>query len=734
MRPIVALVALGALAVLMPASPAAAHAPHDVISDVAVSPDLAAGETLMTIARGRLMRSTDGGRSWTVVVNGIDNDGGLTEVEISPADPSIAYVAAGEGEGVYRSGDGGLSWNRTTKEIETPEISLLVASPDSARTAFAAGEGVGLIRTVDAGRTWESLVTTGGVTALAYSAVDSSRILRGTAAGALEESTDGGASWRTLASSPGDAITAVAGSGDGNVLVATADGRLLRHESGTNVLRELPFEDRVASLVASGSDVWAVGAERGPFLSTDAGDTWERRAEGVTSHEQSDTPPTDVADFTRLAVAADGRLYVGGWDGLFRSDDEGLNWWELQTLDGFIVGLALSPDFASDATIAVSTYVNGAYISFDGGRSWGEAGTELRLDAGRFSSRLYNLVFSPAFAGDQTLFSSTNLHFLRSEDAGETWTEVELGHLEPDPKGNRVDIVAVSPAYATDRAVFVGTTQGSILRSSDAGETFSALARLEGSVRSLVLSPTFAHDQTMFASLGPSEDAGSPGAAAGVYKSTDGGLTWDRLEFTGYGPLAISPAFADDATLFAGQRRAIYASRDGGATWTKSVVPGWGMGPLEALAVSPTFAGDGIALASVRGKGLYRSMDGGQTFDQVAADPIEENHLVADFDKPTAAPIQFSPAFAEDHTIYAFAARDLLESTDDGETWRVVNRPTTPILPATAAGSGGGGGLLPAGLVVTAIVVLLVGATIVLRRRRSSASAPPSDPEQPRIA
>ena len=80
---------------------------------------------------------------------------------------------------------------------------------------------------------------------------------------------------------------------------------------------------------------------------------------------------------------------------------------------------------------------------------------------------------------------------------------------------------------------------------------------------------------------------------------------------------------------------------------------------------------------STRERGLLRSTDGGTKFQAVGTELIDTNHLVADFSNPTSAPIQFSPTFATDRTVFAYAGTDVVRSTDGGRSWEVLRLPSS---------------------------------------------------------
>jgi photosystem II stability/assembly factor-like uncharacterized protein len=89
-----------------------------------------------------------------------------------------------------------------------------------------------------------------------------------------------------------------------------------------------------------------------------------------------------------------------------------------------------------------------------------------------------------------------------------------------------------------------------------------------------------------------------------------------------------------------------------------------------ALATSPSFEQDGICFAA-RGSGLYRSADGGQTWQPAYGT------LDLQVPLPTMA-VALSPDFASDRTVFAGAPGGILRSFDGGETWDVVEFPSPP--------------------------------------------------------
>ncbi len=399
---------------------------------------------------------------------------------------------------------------------------------------------------------------------------------------------------------------------------------------------------------------------------------------GLTGDAQADTIHSPV--YRALAAAPVGsrqRLFLAGYDGLFVSENRGARWAEVQTQADYVVGLAVSPAYHADHTVVVNTYVKGAFVSHNGGRTFSPRDDGLRQNGLTEGNkvlplrRMHNVVFSPEYARDRTIFTATWTKFVRSTDGGRHWTSVSVAPPPPETE-LRQFVIAVSPQYAKDRTIFLGTRQGDLYRSTRGGRagSWTTAANLGVWIRSLAVSPHFDQDHTMFA-----------GTEQGVMVSTDGGTTWTRTGPGEMALLAMSPAFPSDGTLFAGTRHGLQVTHDGGRTWTTT-----GLGPrtplraVAAVSVSPAFARDGTVLASVDGVGLFRSRDGGRTFVATGRDLTRRGLVIADFDRPTSAPIQFSSAFATDHTVFAYAQESVLRSRNGGRTWRVLTLPSAASL------------------------------------------------------
>ncbi len=182
------------------------------------------------VASGGVWKTTDAGTTWSPVFDST-GDYSVGCVTIDPHDPLTVWVGSGEnnsqrsvsyGDGVYRSEDGGATWeNMGLKSSE--HIAKVVVDPRDGKTVYVAAQGPlwssggdrGLYKTTDGGKSWKRVLYVSentGVTDLVmdrrnpdvlYAASYQRRrhvwtLIDGGPESAIYKSTDGGASWKKL--------------------------------------------------------------------------------------------------------------------------------------------------------------------------------------------------------------------------------------------------------------------------------------------------------------------------------------------------------------------------------------------------------------------------------------------------------------------------------------------------------------------------------------------------------
>jgi hypothetical protein len=308
---------------------------------------------------------------------------------------------------------------------------------------------------------------------------------------------------------------------------------------------------------------------------------------------------------------------------VFLSTDGGLHWQETgfpaRGSDPDLFHLVLSPDYPQDGTLFATAGWR-PYRSTNGGNTWQALGRGLPA-----VFPISALAVSPAYGQDRTIYAGGNYldpRIFVSTDGGESWQASGQGLPE---SSSGIDAIAFSPGYAMDRtarlsskSAYAWVKNRGLYRSTDGGDSWEQVFEEERwSVQSLALSPRFPTDGMLFV-----------GALFGqLHQSLDGGLTWQDLSAglpagtVWVRALALSPDFERDSTLFAGLDEGVVKSTDGGHTW-RPVNAGLplkdeGQPPLVlSLAISPDYPTDGTLFVGLVDYGVYRSVDGGESWRQ----------------------------------------------------------------------------------------------------------------------
>ncbi len=273
-----------------------------------------------------------------------------------------------------------------------------------------------------------------------------------------------------------------------------------------------------------------------------------------------------------------------------------------------------------------------------------------------YSQSLYNSMqwrlvgpFRGGRAGTATgVLNNPNLYYMgtagggvwKTTDAGNTWGCISDGYF-----GGSIGAVAVSES--DPNVIYVGegeqTLRGNvssgngIWKSLDAGETWKFMG-LEGSehISRIRIHPTNP-DLVYVAAIG---NLWKPNETRGVYRSKDGGKTWDKILYesdkAGAGDLILDPN--NPRIIYAatwemkrngyrmdsgGPDSKLYKSTDGGDTWTdiskyKGLPDGvWG---IVGIAVSPVDSNRIWTIIEAENGGVFRSDDAGKTWEKVNAD------------------------------------------------------------------------------------------------------------------
>jgi photosystem II stability/assembly factor-like uncharacterized protein len=153
---------------------------------------------------------------------------------------------------------------------------------------------------------------------------------------------------------------------------------------------------------------------------------------------------------------------------------------------------------------------------------------------------------------------------------------------------------------------------------------------------------------------------------SGMYRSDDGGATWQNtfVSLNETHSLSATAVATDGTTVFAGVKGAVLRSDDGGKHW---LAVGLSSPPPQvvALAISPNYREDGVVVAGTAEDGVFVSNDQGATWTAWNFGLIDQNVYA----------LILSPHFSADKTVFAGTESGVFRSHNGGRAWRDLDFP-----------------------------------------------------------
>jgi photosystem II stability/assembly factor-like uncharacterized protein len=285
---------------------------------------------------------------------------------------------------------------------------------------------------------------------------------------------------------------------------------------------------------------------------------------------------------------------------------------------------------------------------------------------------------------DTFYFGAADGGVWKTTNAGRTWAP-----LFDREAAASVETLAVAPSAPA--VLYVGTGQvtsrwdivsgNGVYRSRDGGATWDHVGLADSRHIGRILVDPRDPAVVLVAALG---HIFGPNDERGVFRSTDSGAHWERVLFldsdTGAVDLASDPSAPDTVyaamwqarhypwqayfTPSVGPGSGIYKSTDGGESWQRLTGPGLPAGPLGriGLAAAPGSGGQRVyaSIDAEQGAGLYRSDDGGASWRQVSSEASLASSYFARLTVDPKSP----------DTVYVMG-RSLQKSTDGGKTFTI---------------------------------------------------------------
>jgi photosystem II stability/assembly factor-like uncharacterized protein len=493
-----------------------AHVPHDVVADIQLSPTFSSDKTIFALVYWKLLRSTDGGYEWHFPSRGLCSHPKIS-LALSSAfsfDKTL-FVSCVDGE-IHRSQDAGQSWVRCSGGLpKLGRFIYLVTSPHFRidHTVLALDTQGAIYQTEDGGEHWKRVFHQKcTITALDW--VDN-LVMFGTDAGTLYISENGGTTWKKYGQFPtGQKITCIElpprFSLDSLFFIGTEREGVLRVINGGSTFQKAdgaPAGRYITSLDSCYETgrliLFASTWHEAIFRSEDNGATWSHYGTGLLKNKQANE--YIAPHFSRITIADDTTIFLGGFCGIFRSNDNGHSWYKLETLLDLIVGIDLSPLSNSLFTLGIATYGRGIYSKSNDSLSWNIN------NSGLVNTRIGPIAYSPTYAQDKTVFAGSYGNIVKSTDGGNHWSPISAIPPKFSFEGakyrikNRLRrtifesktplflkkllsklviswlkiniqhqpwiplVFAVSPNFSVDQTVFAGMSPQGLLRSLDAG-------------------------------------------------------------------------------------------------------------------------------------------------------------------------------------------------------------------------------------------------------------------------
>ena len=570
------------------------------------------------IAGRGVFKSTDAGETWSCM--GLEATGQIGAVLIHPTDHDVVYVAAignafapNEDRGVYRTKDGGETWQRVFRVSTTcgaVDLEFHPANPDVVYASMweaerkpwtikSGGQQGGVWRTADGGETWAQLqggLPTGvvGKSDLAVSPAEPDRLwvlMEALEKPGLYRSDDAGETFtfvsnqRGLLDRPFYYCNVDCDPTDADHLFVSATSYQESVDGGKRWRRRFtPHGDNHEVWIHPGNpEVMVQCNDGGANVTTDGGDTWSR---------QSNQPTAEL-----YQIAVDDRfpywLYAGQQDNStirvpsrppYSATGGAGSFWE--SVGGCETGPAVPKPGDHDVVYANCKGRFGVYNHrtgqerqyYVGAESlYGHNPKDLRY---RFQ-RVAPISISP-HDPDVVYHGSQFLH--RTRDDGETWETIspDLTAFEPDKQVNSgypitrditgeeyySTLYEIAESPVQKGVIWTGANDGPIHVTRDDGESWTDVTPdMPSGGRVQTIEPSWTDAATAYAcvlryQLGD--------FAPHVYKTTDFGATWQRLSdgLPDNCPTRVVREDPQDPNvLFLGTEWGLYVSMDAGASW-----------------------------------------------------------------------------------------------------------------------------------------------------------------------
>jgi photosystem II stability/assembly factor-like uncharacterized protein len=630
---------------------------------------------------GGVWKTTDGGVTWQPVSDGFLNTSSPGALAVSESNPDIVFVGMGEtelrgniiqGDGVYKSIDAGRTWTKTGLD-QTQAIARIRIHPTDPNVVFVAAFGNpygpnpdrGIFRSTDGGASWTKV------------------LFRNDKVGASDlvfDPRNPDVMYAALWEAYRTPYSLVDGGTGGGLFKSTDGGTTWRELTKNPGLPKSDVLGKITIAVASGSGdrLYAMveAKDGGLFRSDDGGATWTAVNRERRLWQRA---------FYFIRMAADPQdpdtIYVLNFE-LLKSTDGGRTFKPMAETHGDHHDLWIA---SNDPRRMINSNDGGASVSTNGGRTW----TEETYATGQFYNAITTKHAPYHVCGAQ---QDNTTACTPSTGTGRELYPVgggESGYVAPDPSNPNVFYAGSFGGYLTRLDRSTGQTRFvNVWPEYPVGQAPRDLKERFQWTFPIVFSPVnpkalYTSSQHLFRTTneGQSWEQISPDLTRhdpSTMGPSGGPIAFDQTGVETYPTIfTVAPSRIEADTIWTGSDDGlVHVTRDGGKTWT-NITPE-GLAPLSRISLieaSPHKAGTAYLAAnryqlSDRAPYLFRTDDYGKTWTKIV------NGIPAD-DFPRA--IREDPV--RDGLLFAGTERGVYISFDNGASWEPfrLNLPLTPV-------------------------------------------------------
>src|SRR5437763_14537550 len=517
----------------------------------------------------------------------------ISSIIVDPRDPNIVLVgsfdifAAGPQRGLFKTTDGGKTWNRVFFKDDKTAIVDMCAAPDDARIVYAATFSFQIdpasrrpmvsesqvYKSSDEGTTWQQVAGTGlpnnprGRIGLAAAPGTEGKRVYAILNQGFFRSDDGGATWQQSNKDP-----RVVGSGYFSRTYVDPKNADVVYVMQTSTYRSLDGgktfaawkgepsgeDDHVLWIDPNDSQRILEGTDQGPVITLDGGNTWTEWFNQPTGEKYHVITDNEFPYRLYASQQDSGSVAV-----LSRSDFGMITYRDWFSTGAFESGYIAPDPLNPNLVFSIGWY--GSVLRLD--RTTGQLTTVFAPGAKYRYTWETPLVRSPH--DPKTMYLGTQF-VMRTTDNGESWQEISpdlTAKTNPPSPTDQGVLQYIAPSAASAEVIWVGTSNGLVQLTRDNGATWSNVTPSDmpanSSVTLIEASPTNANKAYVIS-------AARIDSLPYIFRTRDAGKTWSSIA-NGLPANAIARVVREDpqlkGLLYGGTENGVDISYDYGDNW-----------------------------------------------------------------------------------------------------------------------------------------------------------------------